>query len=249
MDGILLLDKPVGWTSHDVVAMVRKTLRTALSDKQLAVSQKQSANSQQLTAPSAKLKVGHTGTLDPMASGLLVLVLGSYTKRASEFSKLDKTYEAELTLGAVSTTGDSEGEIRPKSGREPTLADITRALSELTGQIQQTPHIYSAVKVGGQRSYKLARQGKAVKLEPRKVKVHSLAVTGYRYPKLQILTEVSSGTYIRSLAEDIGQKVGSGAYLTALRRTKIGNFDVNDSLFTEKINQKDIEKAIALTIV
>lgn len=208
MEGIFLVDKPAGWTSHDVVAKVRAIIRSQTGQK---------------------VKVGHTGTLDPFATGLLILVVGLYTKRAAKFSKMDKAYEAELTLGKISTTGDIEGEISPKSTKKPTAKQARAVLSQFEGQIEQTPHPYSAVKVGGQRAYKMARQGKEVKLEPRQVTVYRLQVTEYKYPKLKIVTEVSSGTYIRSLAEDIGQKLGTGAYLSSLRRTKVGQYDVRDA--------------------
>jgi tRNA pseudouridine55 synthase len=225
MDGILLVDKPTGWTSHDVVAKVRGILREAQKSS-LATSYPLPAT------PSPKVKVGHTGTLDPMATGLLILVLGKYTKRAGEFSKLDKTYEAELTLGATSSTGDREGEIsrRETVDRRPNKEQIEAVLKQLTGRIQQTPPIYSAIKVDGQRAYKLARKGQEVKLEPREVTVYSLRSTAYQYPKLKIIAEVSSGTYIRTLAEDIGRELGTGAYLSALRRTRVGDFKVSDSL-------------------
>ena len=208
MDGFLLVDKPSGMSSFAVVAKVRRTLSEQVGHK---------------------LKVGHTGTLDPFASGLLILVIGKYTKRAAEFSKLDKTYEAELTLGAVSTTADPEGEITQKSTLKPSEADIKRALSKFVGQISQTPPAHSAIKVGGQRAYKLARAGKEVKLEPRQVIIFSITNTDYNYPKLNFITEVSSGTYIRSLAEDIGAELGTGAYLSQLRRTKVGTFTVDNA--------------------
>jgi tRNA pseudouridine55 synthase len=120
---------------------------------------------------------------------------------------LDKTYEAEIVLGSVSTTGDPEGEITQKSDKKPTLEEINKVLGEFTGEIEQTPHKFSAIKIDGQRAYKMARAGKEVKLEPRKVRVESLACIDYSYPKLKIISEVSSGTYIRSLAEDIGHKL------------------------------------------
>jgi tRNA pseudouridine55 synthase len=153
MDGILLVDKPAGWTSHDVVAKVRNTLKAETGQK---------------------VKVGHTGTLDPMATGLLILVVGSYTKRANEFSKLDKVYEAELTLGATSTTGDKEGEITLISQTKPTKKAIQAVLSRFEGEILQKPHKYSAVKIDGQRAYKSARAGKTVEIEPRKVKIYEI---------------------------------------------------------------------------
>lgn len=197
MDGYRLVDKPVGISSFGVVAQVRRRLS-------------QSAG--------RKVKVGHTGTLDPMATGLLILVIGSYTKRAGEFSKLDKVYEAELTLGATSTTGDREGEISPKSSQRPAKDEIMKVLSRFTGEIKQVPPAYSAVKVAGQRAYKLARAGKQVQIEPRAVQIYSINNVKYSYPQLSFSVHVSSGTYIRSLAEDIGRDLGTGAYLSALRR-------------------------------
>jgi len=208
MDGILLVDKPAGWTSFDVVAKIRGIIKAETGQK---------------------IKIGHTGTLDPAATGLLILVLGKYTKRAGEFSKLDKTYEAELTLGQTSSTGDKEGEITQKSAQKPTELAIKDTLSTFLGEISQTPPQYSAIKIGGQRAYKAARTGKTVEIEPRKVKIYKITEVKYDYPKLKFNTKVSSGTYIRSLAEDIGQKLGTGAYLSALRRTQVGKFNITDA--------------------
>ena len=232
-----MVDKPAGWTSHDIVAKVRSILRQAKSQKLKAQSldKKPSARDFQLSAASPKVKVGHTGTLDPFATGLLILVLGSYTKRANEFSKLDKTYEAELTLCKTSTTGDIEGEITQKSGKKPAKEEVKAVLSTFLGEIMQIPHPYSAIKVGGQRAYKMARQGKEVKLEPRQVTVYRLQLTEYKYPKLKMIAEVSSGTYIRSLAEDIGEKLGTGAYLSALRRTKVDTHSVEEAMQMENL--------------
>ena len=185
--------------------------------------------------------------MDPFATGLLVLVVGSYTNRAGEISKLDKTYEADLTLGATSTTGDIEGEIIPKLVRSDKkwekimrshnfLTKITEVLRSFEGEIWQKPHQYSAVKIGGQRAYKLARQGKTPQLRPRKVTIYSLELLDYSYPKLKIRTKVSSGTYIRSLAEDIGKELGTGAYLSSLRRTSVGDFKVDNAQNLQNIS-------------
>jgi tRNA pseudouridine55 synthase len=208
MDGILLVDKPPGWTSHDVVAKVRSILKKDTGQK---------------------VNVGHTGTLDPMATGLLILVIGGYTKRAGEFSQLDKAYEAELTLGAVSSTGDKEGKITPKSDKKPDLQQIEDVFSRFTGKIQQTPHAFSAVRVGGKRAYDIARKGGEVKLEPREVIIYEITDVKYDYPRLEFTAKVSSGTYIRSLAEDIGEALVTGAYLSGLRRTQVGDFSVADA--------------------
>ncbi len=217
----MLVDKPAGWTSHDIVAKVRSLIKKETGQK---------------------IKVGHTGTLDPMATGLLILVIGSYTKRAGEFSKLDKIYEAELTLGAMSTTGDKEGEVTKKSDEKPTLQQIEQALSQFKGKIQQIPHIYSAIKVDGKRAYKLVRAGQEVKIEPRVVTVHGITDVKYDYPNLKLTVKVSSGTYIRSLAEDIGEVLVTGAYLSSLRRISVGEYKSSDAQQIDKINLNGIIK-------
>jgi tRNA pseudouridine55 synthase len=235
MDGILLVDKPAGWTSFDVVAKVRGIL------KQSGVT---------------KPKVGHTGTLDPLATGLLVIVVGSYTKRAQEFSKLDKTYEVTMKLGETSTTGDAEGTTTPyipigsdqtvhvyKKVRTP-KEELEKVMKGFVGEIEQVPPAFSAIKVDGQRAYKLAREGKTVVLEPRNVTVYSLQLTGYVYPEVKFTAKVSSGTYIRSLVEDIGQKLGTGAYMTALKRTQVGNFDLTKAQSINGVDSEMIYKCL-----
>lgn len=212
--GIILVDKPKGWTSHDVVAKVRGTLRREAGQK---------------------VKVGHTGTLDPLASGLMILVIGSYCKRAAEFSKLDKTYEVTMKLGETSTTGDAEGEIKQISDKKPSKKELEVVLEDFIGEIKQVPPVYSAIKVDGERAYKLARAGKEVKLESRKVTIYSIKLHSYAYPFAKFTCSVSSGTYIRSLVEDIGAKLGTGAYLTDLRRTKVGAKDIRDASTIDKI--------------
>lgn len=229
MDGYLLVDKPTGLTSHDVVAKIRRILNQGLPTTHYPLS-----------TSSPKVKVGHTGTLDPLASGLLILVLGSYTKRAQEFSKMDKTYKAEITLGAVSATGDGEGPIEKVNTRKPSIYQIKNAIAQFIGNIDQAPHAHSAVKIGGQRAYKLARAGKEVKIESRKVTIHSIGAIEYKYPKLNFVTNVSSGTYIRSLAEDIGQKLGTGAYVSSLRRTKVGKYNLKDAIPLHKFSKSAI---------
>jgi tRNA pseudouridine55 synthase len=221
MDGILLVDKPEGWTSHDAVAKVRGIIKSGTGQK---------------------AKVGHTGTLDPMATGLLILVLGSYTKKAGEFSKLDKVYEAELTLGATSSTGDREGQITQKSTQKPTELAVKAALSTFLGEIWQTPPAHSAIKIGGQRAYKAARAGKTVEIEPRKVMIYEITDVRYSYPKLSFTVKVSSGTYIRSLAADIGQKLGTGAYLSSLRRTQVGTFTVSKVISLDSFDYSKMTK-------
>jgi tRNA pseudouridine55 synthase len=218
MNGILLVDKPKGWTSFDVVAKVRGTIKKELATRNSL-----------LATPAPKVKVGHTGTLDPLATGLLVLLLGTYTKKAPEMTKLDKTYEVTMKLGETSTTGDDEGEKRVTSKRMPSTEEVVNALQQFTGELQQTPPAFSAVKVNGKRAYKLAREGKEVKLEPRTIHIYKTTLDAYEYPFVRFTTEVSSGTYIRSLVQDVGERLATGAYMSDLRRTSVGKFKVTEA--------------------
>ena len=209
MQGVLLIDKPNGWTSFDVVNFVRR---------QVAVAEEKKPRN---------IKVGHTGTLDPLATGLLVLLVGKdYTRRATELTKWDKTYEVSMKLGEVSSTGDAEGERRFVSDVKPTRSELESVFETFTGEIMQKPPAYSAIKVNGQRAYKLAREGKAVELEARPVHIYTITINAYEYPYAQFTSDVGSGTYIRSLVEDIGTTLGAGAYMSGLRRTRVGNFDI-----------------------
>ncbi len=207
-DGIILIDKPAEMTSFGVVARVRRVLT-------------QRANK--------KVKVGHTGTLDPFATGLMILVIGKECKNAGMYSKLDKIYEATIRLGQTSSTGDPEGEITEVSDTTPSIDKIKKVLAQYTGEIQQRPPIFSAIKINGQRAYKLARNGQEVEIPERTVTVHSLELVDYTYPELKIRTHVSSGTYIRSLASDIGIALGTGAYCTQLRRVAINKWSLTDA--------------------
>lgn len=214
---VILIDKPSGISSFGVVARVRRYL-----------SQK----------AGKKIKVGHTGTLDPFATGLLILLSGKATKLSNQFLKLDKWYEATLCLGKISTTGDSEGVITEVNvDRQPSYSDIEKILPDFLGNIKQTVPIFSAVKINGKRAYQLARQGQKVEMPTREIEIYELEVLSYHFPELVIRTHVSSGTYIRTLGEDLGQALGVGAYLTALRRTKVGNFDLNNA---KKLTNFDI---------
>jgi tRNA pseudouridine55 synthase len=225
MDGILLIDKPEGWTSFDVVNRVRNIVKSQVK---------------------GKFRVGHTGTLDPLASGLLVLVLGKYTKRASDYAKLGKEYEVKMCLGQTSTTGDEEGIKKYLSREQPTATEIKKIMMDYKGSIIQTPPIYSAIKINGKRAYKLARQGKKPDLEPRKVQILSLEVTAYQYPMVLFTANVSSGTYIRSLVEDIGKDLGVGAYTAGLRRTKVGKYCLKDALRVEQLSESTIQEHIII---
>lgn len=212
MHGILLVDKPKGWTSFDVVNYVRRIVAQAEGKKP------------------KNCKVGHTGTLDPLATGLLVLLVGKeYTRRAGELSKLDKTYDVVMKLGQTSTTADAEGELTDVSDRRPGQTELLEAFTAYTGDIMQTPPAFSAMKIDGVRAYKLAREGKDVALEARPAKIHSIRLADYEYPFVRFTAEVGSGTYIRSLVEDIGADLTTGAYMSDLRRTTVGQFKLDDA--------------------
>lgn len=204
-DGIILVDKPAHMTSFGVVARVRRQLSQHFG---------------------RKMKVGHTGTLDPFATGLMILVIGKECKNAGTYSKLDKVYEATVCLGKTSSTGDPEGNIEAVSDYQPTEREIKETLGQFVGTIKQTPPAFSAIKVNGQRAYKLARAGQKVEIPEREVTVFSLDLVEYVYPDLKIRVHVSSGTYIRTLAEDIGKKLGVGAYCLDLRRIKVDQWDI-----------------------
>jgi len=211
-DSTILVDKPAGITSFGVVARVRRQI------------------SQQL---GKKAKVGHTGTLDPFATGLMIIVTGIECRNAGNFSKLDKEYEATFRLGETSTTGDPEGEISHVSDTRPTLEQVQAALAQFVGEITQRPPIYSAIKINGRRAYDLARKGEVVEMPERQVTIFSLELLDYAYPEVRIRVHVSSGTYIRTLAEDIGKVLGTGAYCSALRRTKVGEWSVEGAVAVE----------------
>ena len=215
---IFLIDKPMGMTSFGVVARVRRVLSKRAGKR---------------------VKVGHTGTLDPFATGLLVLLVGKGTKRSNEFLKLDKWYEATIRLGATSTTGDPEGEIVYKEGiTEPNYEVVKKVVQSFQGEILQRVPSFSAVKIDGERAYRLARKGVKVEMPTRKVEIFAIEILDYKWPGLKIRCHVSSGTYIRMLGEDIGKKLGTGGYLTELRRTKVGGYRVEDAILLETFMEK-----------
>jgi tRNA pseudouridine55 synthase len=216
MDGIVLVDKPADWTSFDVVAKLRGQLRAQTGNK--------------------KIKVGHAGTLDPFATGLLIILVGTACKQADTLLKLDKTYEFTARLGVTSTTGDTEGELTTNLDAQEVSAEaVEAALEQFIGDISQIPPMYSAIKVGGKRAYDLARAGKEVVMEPRNVTIYSLELTSYSWPEVSFVAHVGSGTYIRTLAEDIGKALGVGAYCTKLRRTQIASFEVEEAKTIEEL--------------
>lgn len=203
MEGIFAIDKPEGYTSHDVVAIVRK--RTGVK------------------------RVGHGGTLDPFATGVLVIGVGrENTKKLSQFVKGEKEYEAEIKLGATSTTDDRDGEISEvKTQLVPSIETIQNLLKDFKGTVLQTPPIYSSLKINGKPAHRRVRKGEDVKLDPREVQIHSIEILSYEYPLLRLKISTGPGVYIRAIARDLGEKLGTGGYLTNLRRTRVGNFRVN----------------------
>lgn len=206
---IILIDKPAELSSFGVVARVRRRLSMEAGKK---------------------VKVGHTGTLDPFATGLLILLANKATKLSNQFLKLDKWYEATICLGKTSTTGDPEGEIIEQNTEKlPTLEEVKAVVNQFVGQITQTVPAFSAVKINGQRAYQLARRGEDVVMPNRQIEIYSLEILSYDYPELVIRTHVSSGTYIRTLGEDIGKALGVGAYLTSLRRTQVGDYQIENA--------------------
>ncbi len=208
-----MIDKPAGMTSFGVVARIRRVLSERAGKK---------------------VKVGHCGTLDPFATGLLILCVGKECRNAGDYMKRDKVYEATVRLGQNSSTGDPEGvitgsgELEMGNG-EPDRKKVEAVLSGFTGVIEQTPPMHSAIKIDGKRAYDLARQGKEVEMPSRKVTIHSLELVEYKYPNVKIRTNVSSGTYIRSLANDIGKNLGTGGYCTELRRVSIADWNVSNA--------------------
>lgn len=212
-NSVILVDKPAGMTSFGVVARIRRL-----------ISQDPSY------VGSKKPKVGHTGTLDPFATGLMIIVTGKECKNAGNYSKMDKVYDATIVLGKTSSTGDPEGELTNISDKIPTREEILATIDKFKGEITQIPPIFSAIKINGQRAYSLAREGKTVEMPERKVTIFDLQMLNYDYPYLSIRAHVSSGTYIRTLAEDIGKTLQTGAYCVELRRIKIADWDIEKAI-------------------
>jgi tRNA pseudouridine55 synthase len=230
MDGILVIDKPEGWTSHDVVARVRRILKTK--------------------------RVGHTGTLDPFATGVLVLLVGRATRLAQFLDKDEKEYEAVIQFGFETDTGDKTGKPKAAGSRSHPVdpADLEKVLPEFIGEIEQVPPMYSAKKQGGRKLYEIARQGKDVERKPVKITISRLEligpgeVTGDHNSRIRIRVVCSAGTYVRTLAEDIGRRLGLGAHLTELRRTRAGRFGLGTSVTLDQLDQSIDPTSILLPI-
>jgi len=218
---VLLFDKDLDWTSFDLVQRVRNTLCRKMGIK--------------------KMKVGHAGTLDPLATGLMILCTGKATKKIESFQAEEKEYTATLKLGATTPSFDMETEEDSFSDISNLNIDtIKKGVKKFEGELEQVPPVFSAVKVKGKRAFDYARNGEDVKLQPKKIVIKKIEITGLDLPYLNIRIECSKGTYIRALARDIGKELTCGAYLTKLRRTRIGEFKVNDAItvdyFLENLN-------------
>ena len=225
----ILVNKPKGITSHGVVAKVRKIISMDES------------SSHRLR----RIKVGHAGTLDPNATGLLIIGIGrESTKKLDRFLKLDKEYLADIYLGEERDTEDADGKSLISNSEfliesQIPISKIRTTLKGFMGDQMQTPPIYSAIKVGGKEAYKLARAGKDVVLKPREITVYETKLMEYNFPILTVKFKVSSGTYIRSLARDIGRKLGTGAYLSDLVRTKVGKYNLKKAVLLNKLNPEN----------
>lgn len=222
--GLLNVNKPAGRSSRDVVNVVQRL--------------------------AGKNKVGHAGTLDPLATGVLVLCLGPATRLIEYVQRMPKSYRGKFLLGRSSPTEDVEGEVTLLSGANiPTRAEIDRAAAALTGEIQQRPPAFSALKVGGKRAYDLARAGQQVELKPRAVTVYGLEVVEYSYPELTLDIRCSGGTYVRSLGRDLAESVGSAAVMSKLSRTAIGPFCVDSAVSLESLTRENLTALMLPAIV
>ncbi len=213
---IFLVNKPIGWTSFDVV----KKMRIHFGVK----------------------KVGHAGTLDPNATGLLIVGMGKKTKQISEYSGLEKEYEATMILGATTASYDSETDIiETRNFADITKDDVSRVIKMFTGVIMQKPPMYSAIKLNGKPLYKYARKGREIELEAREVEISQLELLDFQPPEVKFRVVCSKGTYIRSLANDIGEMLGCGAHLNALIRTRIGRFLLDDAFSIEELTRRTVD--------
>ena len=218
MDGLILINKQKGFTSHDVVNVIRKQLNMK--------------------------KVGHTGTLDPNATGVLPILVGKATKISKYLIEHDKTYIATIKLGEKTDTGDSEGQVIEEKLVPTDLKkeDINNALQSFLGKQKQVPPMYSAIKINGKKLYEYAREGKEVNLEAREIEIYKIQLLEYKNSKIKFEVECSKGTYIRTLCEDIAKKLGTVGYMEELQRTKVNNFKIEDSILLDDITLENAEK-------
>jgi tRNA pseudouridine55 synthase len=217
MDGILIIDKPQGLTSHDCVKIIRKTFNLK--------------------------KVGHAGTLDPMATGILILLLGKATRLFPDFSGFDKEYEATLTLGITTETGDIEGSVvKSQPYGDVKLEKLLEVFDKFQGETEQIPPMVSALKYKGKKLYQLARKGIVIPRNPRKIFIHSLILANFSPPEIDFKVKCSKGTYIRKLGEDMGDLLGCGGCISRLRRTKAGPFRIEEAIKLEEANENHIRQ-------
>jgi tRNA pseudouridine55 synthase len=216
MNGVIVLDKPAGISSARAVGQVKRLLPRGT-------------------------KIGHAGTLDPFATGVLLLLIGKATKLCERLMDSPKQYEATVRLGATTETDDPESPERPTPGAQVVVPDtIEREVRRFIGAIQQTPPQYSAIKLGGRRACDRVRDGEVVKINPRTVQVYGIEIVRYEWPHLELKIDCGRGTYIRSIARDLGQNLGVGAYLTALRRTRVGEFTIEKSTTLDELREADV---------
>lgn len=222
MEGVLLVDKPAGMTSHDVVYRLRRKLQMK--------------------------KIGHAGTLDPMATGLLVMLIGKATRISQYLISVDKFYEGEATLGVVTDSQDAQGEMMETRPVPPfTEAEVREVMKGFLGDQYQMPPMHSAIKIGGVPLYKMARKGEEIEREPRFIRISSFELTSFTLPKLTFSVHCTKGTYVRTIAHDLGKKLGCGAHLSALRRTGSGKFTISQCLTLDQIEASslpEIEKRL-----
>jgi tRNA pseudouridine55 synthase len=216
LEGVLNLDKPAGLTSARTIDRIKRLLPR-------------------------KTKIGHAGTLDPFATGVLLVLVGKATRQCEALMDAPKQYEATIKLGATTATDDPESPEQPWPGARPVeRASVEAVLPRFVGTILQRPPAYSALKVGGRRAYELARGGETVQLEPRQVNVYDIRLLDYQWPLLRVRIDCGRGTYIRALGRDIGEALGTGGYVLELRRTRVGEFDAQDALSLDDLSPEQI---------
>ena len=215
---VLLVDKPYGWTSFDVVNSLRYSIKKSLGVK--------------------KIKVGHAGTLDPLATGLLIICTGKFTKKIESFQGMDKVYIGSMYIGATTPSFDLETEVDKKFPIDDITPELLQETTkQFTGEIEQTPPAFSAVKVDGKRAFEYARNDNDVKIKSRKVTISEFSLVNTELPEIDFLVKCSKGTYIRSLVNDFGKAINNGAYMSALRRTAIGDFSVNNAYTVDEMKR------------
>ena len=219
MNGVIIIDKPQGKTSHDIVGIMRKKFGTR--------------------------RVGHTGTLDPMATGVLPICIGNATRASDMLTESDKKYRAQLLLGKRTDTLDIEGDVLEERAVNVTEQEIRDVIDTFIGEIDQIPPMYSAIKKNGKKLYELARQGIEIEREPRRINIYSIDIIDINIPYITVDVHCSKGTYIRSLCDDIGTRLGTGAVMTELRRTYTAGFSIDDAYTIEQLDViEDLSKAL-----